>query len=154
MNDNYQAITDFHRIKNGLIWKDISDRQNEFRVIKESESYFRKIINSAPVAIILTDTNGRCLFVNEFWSELTGLTPQKSIGNGWQEAIHQEDVGKIGVWFYPGEKDKLDPATECRIYSSNSGVRYVDLKTAPFYDENGILVGFITLFADISHRKT
>ena len=142
------------RLKDWFLNGDNTGRHIELQVFRESESYFRKIINSAPVALILTDMNGRCLFVNECWRDLSGLNLQQSIGSGWQKAVHPDDVGKIGLWFYPGEKTGTDPATECRLCSTSGDIKWVDLKAAPLYGDDGIMIGFITSFSDITHRKT
>lgn len=153
IKNNIPGRSGLLKLKDRFLRGDGAGRHIELQVIRESESYFRKIINSAPVAIILTDTNGRCLFVNDYWRDLSGLNLQQSIGSGWQKAVHPDDVGKIGLWFYPGEKTNIDPATECRLCSTGGGIRWVDLKAAPLYDDSGIMVGFITSFSDITHRK-
>jgi len=140
-------------LKNRMLKRRVSEREKALRVFKESESYFRKLVNSAPVGIIVTDTGGRCLFVNEYWQVLSGLTQQESIGTGWQKAIHPGDVGKIGSWWYRGEKKCTDPGTECRICTTDGETKWIDLKSAPLHDDNGELIGFIASFSEITHRK-
>lgn len=166
LNSIFDNIMHGNRVENkgshggqtALLKKRILDRQlNEWQrtleVFKESESYFRKLVNSAPVALIVTDTGGRCLFANEHWRELSGLTLQDSIGTGWQKAIHSEDVGSIGSWWYIGEKKQTDAATECRILTAGGEEKWTDLKSAPLYDNNGSRIGNIAVFAEITHRK-
>jgi PAS domain S-box-containing protein len=151
-----------NRISNGavlakfnykMLKQQVSDREKTLKVFQESESYFRKMLNAAPVAIIMTDSGGRCLFVNEYWSVLSGLTLQESIGAGWQKSIHPDDVGKIGSWWYRGEKNYVDPGTECRIISAKGDTKWVDLKSSPVLDNTGDTIGYIASFADITHYK-
>jgi len=130
-----------------------SDREKTLKVFQESESYFRNLINIAPVAIIMTDRGGRCLFVNNHWKLLSGLTLQDSIGTSWQKAIHPEDLEKIDWWRNRGEDYNSDPGTECRIITADGDIKWVDLKSVPFYDDAGDMVGYIASFSDITRHK-
>lgn len=140
-------------LRKRMLNRQLNEWQRTLKVFKESESYFRKLINSVPVALIVTDTSGKCLFINEYWRVLSGLTLQDSIGTGWQKAIHSEDVGKIGSWWYVGEKKHTDAATECRILTAEGEEKWTDIKSAPLYDDNGSRIGNIAVFAEITHRK-
>ncbi|UCC79231.1 MAG: MEDS domain-containing protein [Candidatus Zixiibacteriota bacterium] len=140
-------------LRDRMLNRQLNEWEKTLEVFKESESYFRKLVNSAPVALIVTDTSGRCLFANEYWQALSCLTLQDSIGIGWQKVIHSEDVGRIGSWWYPGEKKHTDVATECRIVTSGGKEKLTDLKSAPLYDDNGSRIGFIVVFAEVTHRK-
>jgi PAS domain S-box-containing protein len=139
--------------KNRLLNHRVNEWEKTLEVFKESESYFRNLVNSAPVALIMTDTSGRCLFANEYWQMLSGLSLQESIGSGWQKAIHPEDVGVIGSWWYPGEKKRGDPGTGCRIYSVGGAIKWINLKSAPLYGDKGSMIGFIAAFSEIPHDK-
>ena len=121
-------------------------------IFKESESYFRNLVNSAPIAIVMTDRGGKCLYVNDYWKRLSGLTLQHSIGSGWQSVIHREDVGRMGVWWYGEKKDNSGPGTVCRIIPADGEVKKVELKSSPFYDDDGVMIGYIALFAELSEN--
>jgi PAS domain S-box-containing protein len=136
-----------------LLKRGSTEWRNELRVFKESESYFRNLVNSAPVALIMTDTGGRCLFANESWYLLSGLSLQRSIGTGWQNAIHPDDVAVMGPWWYRDEKKQSDPGTECRILTTEGQIKWVDLKATPWYDDNGAWIGIIAAFCELDHRK-
>ena len=41
-----------------------------------------------PVGLFLTDEDGRCLYVNQPWCELSGLTWAQARDRGWDEAVH------------------------------------------------------------------
>jgi len=131
----------------------VTDREKTLKVFQESESYFRNLINIAPVAIIMTDRDGRCLFVNNHWKSLSGLSLQESIGTGWRKAIHSEDLEKIDSGWNSGESENPDPGTECRIITTGGEIRWVDLKSVPFYDDTGDMVGYIASFSDITRYK-
>jgi len=130
-----------------------TDREKTLKVFQESESHFRNLINIAPVAIIMTDRDGRCLFINNHWRILSGLSLQESIGTGWRKAIHVEDLEKIDSGWNSGERNDSDSGTECRIVDAGGEIKWVDLKSVPFYDDTGEMVGFIASFSDITPYK-
>jgi|GEM_PF-6384342 len=140
-------------LRNRILNHQVNEWERTLEVFKESESYFRNLVNSAPVALIMTDTSGRCLFANEYWQMLSGLSLQESIGIGWQKAIHPDDVGVIGSWWYPGEKKRGDPGTGCRICSAGGATKWINLKSAPLYGDNGSMIGFIAAFSEIMPGK-
>lgn len=49
------------------------------------------ITHSFPVGVLLTDRHGDVLDTNIAWSELTGLTPDESLGRGWLASVAQRD---------------------------------------------------------------
>ena len=45
----------------------------------------------AQVGLFQLDLNGHCLFVNETWTELTGMTADDAMGPGWLAIVHPDD---------------------------------------------------------------
>jgi PAS domain S-box-containing protein len=62
-----------------------------------SEERFRMLAANAPVGIFLTDGAGQCLFVNERWCELSGLTAEEARGPRWCTAVHREDRARVAA---------------------------------------------------------
>ncbi|MBA2320951.1 MAG: PAS domain S-box protein, partial [Deltaproteobacteria bacterium] len=60
-----------------------------------SEQRFRTLAALAPVGIFETDADGRCLYVNERWCELTGLSREGAAGTGWTRALHPDDGARV-----------------------------------------------------------
>jgi PAS domain S-box-containing protein len=66
------------------------------RLARESEERFRLIASSVPVIIWMTDVDGRCMYVNESWTRLTGLAQDAAMGDGWGQRVHPEDAPRSG----------------------------------------------------------
>jgi PAS domain S-box-containing protein len=132
-----------------ILKRRIMEYEKTIGIFRESESYFRNLVNSAPVAIIMTDRGGKCLYVNDCWRQLSGLSLQESIGSGWQKVVHREDVGRMGIWWYGGRKRHNKPGTVCRINALDGKVKWVELKSSPLYDDNGGMIGYTAMFAEI-----
>ena len=51
-----------------------------------------RIVNALPALIWTTQGDGRSDFVNRYWCEYTGLSPDVALDHGWQRAIHPQDL--------------------------------------------------------------
>jgi PAS domain S-box-containing protein len=77
------------------IARDITDRKAAEQAARQSEERFRLLASHAPVGIFLSDRQGRCMFVNEEWCRMTGLTLEQAQGDGWAAAVHPEDRAQV-----------------------------------------------------------
>lgn len=73
------------------IYVDISKRMEAEKTIRESEELFRMLSSAAPIGIFRADREGRWVYVNQRWSEMTGRAGESALGFGWLEAVHPED---------------------------------------------------------------
>ena len=71
--------------------QDITDRKTTEDSLRRSENLFRTLTYTAPVGIYMTDISGKCIYVNEFWTKMTGLSEEMAMGNGWMACIHPDD---------------------------------------------------------------
>ncbi|HIK12599.1 MAG TPA: PAS domain S-box protein [Oscillatoriaceae cyanobacterium M33_DOE_052] len=53
------------------------------------------LAEGVPVGIFHTDAKGTCLYVNDCWCKLTGLTPKEALGQGWHKGIHPDDRERV-----------------------------------------------------------
>src|ERR1043165_1938805 len=65
------------------------------RALHEREITFAALAKVAPVGIMRFDAAGACNYVNDRWTDITGLTIERAIGDGWQVAIHPDDVSTV-----------------------------------------------------------
>ena len=77
------------------IARDITDRKKSEQALRLSEERFRLLASHAPVGIFLSDASGRCVFVNDHWREMSGLTVAQAWGDGWANAVHPEDRERV-----------------------------------------------------------
>lgn len=70
-------------------------RSNSYAI--EDFSWLQLLGQISPVGIYRADARGRCIYANDRWCELTGLTREKALGTGWEAALHPEDAGKVAA---------------------------------------------------------
>jgi len=132
---------------------DISDRKIAEENLRESEQRFVTLAEAAPVAIFRMNQANECIYVNQFWSQITGQEALAALGHGWFDTIHPDDQASIQAeWikvlsqngYYKGEGRSLRPdGTICWYYC----------QAIPELNENGDVIGYIGTLTDISDRK-
>jgi PAS domain S-box-containing protein len=73
-----------------LVFRDIADRRRAERALQESEDRYRTLIEVSPQSVWMASPDGRITFVNQWWSDLTGVTGEASLGDGWLQAVSAE----------------------------------------------------------------
>lgn len=56
---------------------------------------FDTLTRSVPGFVWLADGNGNVEFVNPAWCDRTGLSMEASLGTGWMQAVHPDDLKEI-----------------------------------------------------------
>jgi len=77
------------------LYNDIGQRLRAERALKDSEELFRTLSAAAPIGIFMDDGHGNCLYVNERWVEMTGISPAEAMGRGWLAATHPDDRDRV-----------------------------------------------------------
>src|SRR6185369_5597929 len=78
--------------QNGDVFR--QDLQRELQESRESEARLRKIINTIPTLAWCNLSDGSNDFVNQRWSDYTGLSQEDVKRVGCKVAIHPEDLPK------------------------------------------------------------
>ena len=60
-----------------------------------SAETFRELTDAMPQIVWVASHDGRVLWINRRWTELTGLSAESSRGDGWARAIHPDDFAKM-----------------------------------------------------------
>src|SRR5438105_12738758 len=64
-----------------------------------SAALFDMLARVSPVGIFRTDAAGGCLYVNERWCAIAGLSAEAARGDGWALALHPDDRARVcGEW--------------------------------------------------------
>ncbi|MHA1806536.1 MAG: PAS domain S-box protein [Candidatus Thorarchaeota archaeon] len=75
---------------------DITNRMRAEEALKESETKFRMLFESAPVAIVLTDHNGNFIAANEWMETISGYSKKElEVVKAPAHYVHEEDRNNI-----------------------------------------------------------
>lgn len=122
--------------------------------LHEREITFTALARVAPVGIMRFDAFGRCNYVNERWTAITGLTIDGAIGDGWQRVVHPGDRAAVCErWRKLRDADELF-REEYRVCRLDGAVRWVLAEGVGLRAYSGESLGFIRALTDITiHRQ-
>ncbi|MBD2464760.1 PAS domain S-box protein [Oscillatoria sp. FACHB-1407] len=134
--------------------RELAERERMQIVLEESEERFRTLSAAAPIGIFQTNADGICLYANNQWQQMSGLSFEDSLGNGWLQAIHPEDREAVSeAWkaYLQGHQD--EDSTEFRLLTPQHEVRWVSARMAAMKSTTKDITGYVVTYADITKRK-
>jgi PAS domain S-box-containing protein len=157
------AVTPIRNTQNHITqlrWslRNLRDQKQAERSLIESEEQFRVLSEISPVGIFRNDLQGRCTYANAKTLEITGLSLEENLGDGWGQNLHPEDRD----WMYAAWSDfvaqtKLgQPANyqvEPRYLYEDGSIKWIFAQAVPEYNASGELVGYIGSVIDVTERK-
>lgn len=137
---------------NGTL-QDITEQVMSLQATEASESYFRKIADTVPAALWITNKEGQCTYMNRQWFNITGQTPEEALGLGWLDSVHPDDKPHAEATFLQANA-KQEPFTIIyRLQAREGGYRWAVDKGAPRWDEAGNFDGYVGSIADVHEQK-
>jgi len=132
---------------------EILERRRAENTLRQSEARFRTLASHAPVGIFLTDLMGNCLFVNERWCDMAGLSFEAAMGHGWLQALHKEDAERIRSKWNQAIEQKTKFAEEYRFQTLQGKVTWLKGSAVPLHNEAGKVFSYLGTVADITDLK-
>jgi two-component system cell cycle sensor histidine kinase/response regulator CckA len=118
------------------------------------ERLHRQIIDGLKEVVFQTDGEGRWTFLNRAWTELTGLTPQESLGRDHLDFIHPEDRQRHEDLLRPLIERRQDFCRhELRHLRRDGSTRWVEVYARLSFREDGTVEGTCGTLTDVSERR-
>ncbi len=122
--------------------------------LETQEKRLRDVVETIPAMTFTALSDGSFTFVNKRWTEYTGLSVEKTLGAGWQRAIHPEDLVRHS------EKWRISVATgqlfedEARFHRAVDGeYRWFLVRGVPLQDQHANIVRWYGTLTDIEDSK-
>ena len=138
--------------------KDISDRKQAEKALKESERLFSTLVSTSPVAITRFDLCPlNCIYVNERWSEMTGRSVASAMGRGWLDSVHPDERDMIrGLTeheFFSPLSRQFMLTGEGRHLRPDGTISWYFSQLVKEFNDSGEVTGYIGTLTDVSDRK-
>ncbi|MGG6268971.1 response regulator [Leptolyngbya sp. AN10] len=121
--------------------------------LAKSQSQFAALAAAAPVGIFRTDVKGHCIYVNDRFCEISGVTVEDALGIGWSRALHPQDRHPIlSIWGQAINQQKAFSA-EYRFQRADGSIVWVGGQAVTEHDKQGKVIGYIGTIGDITNCK-
>ncbi len=155
MNLDYSPVFDEDGKPAGVIAivVESTERVLAERRLRESEALFRTLAQGIPQLIWRAGIDGACIWASPQWIAYTGQDNDGSLGWGWLEAVHPDDVA-IARAAWQGAAASGQLAYEHRLCSA-AGQRYrwFQTRAAAVRDGQGRIVGWLGTSTDIDDLR-
>lgn len=147
------AIASYQAELYAQVHAELAQRAHMQTVLQESEERFRTLSAAAPVGILQANADGICLYANEAWQQMSGLSLEDSLANGWLQAIHPEDRDRVcGDWQALVDNQQEGQA-EFRLLTPDQAVRWISARVATIRSAADAIAGYVSTYEDITERK-
>jgi PAS domain S-box-containing protein len=133
------------------VGNDVTKRRETEKALRESESQFRALAESAPAATLIV-AGGNILYANQAFELITGYTNQETLALQFWDVVHpdmQELVKKRGIARQRGEA--VPPRYELKALTKGGQTKWMDL-TATTINYGG-KIATLAMAYDITERK-
>ncbi len=121
--------------------------------LKDSQQRFLTLADQAPVGIFEADQSGKCTYVNDQWIQLTGLSLEENLGDGWQKAIYKEDRDHVFNEWEKSLKNHQPLSVEFRFTRPDGSVSWMFGQARIKQAVTGQVEGFLGTVLDITQQK-
>ncbi|MGI0489767.1 sensor histidine kinase [Pantanalinema rosaneae CENA516] len=120
---------------------------------RQQEQLLATLAQISPVGIFRADADGRAVYVNDRWCDITGMTLEQAQEN-WSDAIHPDDREPVMAAWAECTQTRQPFRVEYRICRrTDAQVVWVLAQAEVEVDEQDQLVGYVGTLTDITDRK-
>ena len=133
--------------------RDITDKIETQRALKESEEKFRSVVERSMVGIAIIDDAMRYTYVNEEFCRIAGYSEAEMLGRDFTFPLIRENVQMVRERFQRRQRGEDVPAQyEFFFQSKNGSQRIGEVRSAVYVDSSGKAKTAIQVI-DITDRK-
>ncbi len=128
-------------------------RRRDEAALGRSERRFRLLAETLPQLVWATRPDGGATYFNRRWCEVTGLTPEQSLGDAWFDNLHPEDRQRIIDTWGDAVRSGTAYEAECRHLCADGTYRWYLLQSVPSLDSAGRIVEWFATCTDIEGQR-
>ena len=134
--------------------RDISDRKRAEEAVRRSERELRELIETIPAMAFAIGRDGSSEFVSRQWIEFSGMSAEKSTGEGWAATLHPDDREEHIAKWRAAHASGQPFENEARHRDAQGNYRWLLVRAVPSRDDKGAIVKWYGALTDITDRKS
>jgi diguanylate cyclase (GGDEF)-like protein/PAS domain S-box-containing protein len=120
---------------------------------RDGESRFRMLSEAIPQIVWTADPAGSVDYFNRRWFDLTGLSAKQTLGWGWEQVIHPDDLPVCREHWAKSLRDGSTFEMEQRLRDAVHGYRWHLVRAIPVRDAAGAIMKWFGACTDIEEQK-
>ncbi|MGH7892057.1 MAG: response regulator, partial [Thermodesulfobacteriota bacterium] len=139
--------------------RDINNRKSIEKALFEEKERLSVTLSSIGDGVIATDTEGNVVLINRIAERLTGWTHAEAMGRFIEDVFFivnvesgEKEVSPVSKAINANNIVGLESGTVL-ITKGREGCRYVSASSSPIRDRDGIIIGVVLVFRDITELK-
>ena len=139
--------------KQQVLEQEVTRRKGIEEALRESESRYRRLIETTHEGVWTLDSQGKTDYVNARASEILGYSAAEIVGRRPLEFVHPEDAARLEEELQARKEGKPAAHGEYRIRHKRGHEIYINASTSAIMGGQGEFLGALLVFADITERK-
>lgn len=119
----------------------------------EERVHLEGLAQRAPVGLGRADAHGLLVYVNDQWSEITGLSLDQAIGTRWEVAVHPDDRDRILKAWQQAVVEEREFDAEFRVRRPDGTTRWVVGHARLADPRQATSCGWVGALVDVTERK-
>ncbi|MDI6868016.1 MAG: PAS domain S-box protein [Coprothermobacterota bacterium] len=133
--------------------ENITERKLAEEALKESERRYHALAEISPVGIFQADARGSTTYVNPKWCEISGLSKEEALGEGWLKAVHPDEREEVRKGWIEATREGRPSRAEYRFLRPDGKISWVIGQAVPERNEKGEVLGYVGTITEITERK-
>lgn len=135
------------------IVRDISERKRAEILIQRERDFSERLIETAPVIILILDPLGHIVRFNRYMEKLSGYSLQEVRGGDWFDTFLPEpDRDKTRALFLQAIDDIQTQGNVNALMTKQGEERQIEWYDKTLKDEEGVTIGLISIGTDVTER--
>ena len=111
---------------------------------------YQKMIDKAPTGIFQIDPAAKLIYVNKYWTKITGVSFQKAKEDGWLNIIHPQDRSRVRDEWNSSLWGEDEFNCRCRLNDPENQEKWICIHIHPEIDDMGEILSYIGTLTEIN----
>jgi len=121
--------------------------------LQNSEARFRAMSDASPLGIFVSDAAGNCIYTNEAYQKISGLSMEQTLGTRWSVAVHPDDRERVLADWHATAQSTASFQTEFRFLRQDGSIVWTRVNSAAMDEDGAKPHGQVLTVEDITARK-
>ncbi len=134
-------------------FQDITARDDQARLLQESEARFRHLADSVPALIWMNGMRGEVAFANMHFGHVFGRPPSDMQGLGWTEVVMPQDLEPFRAAYRAAFRERKTFQWTVRVRDKTGTVRWLRCESVPRLNDVGMFLGYTGCAVDVTAAR-